>query len=120
MIMVSVALSDRIEAEYSFMAIVMTVVIFLIVTVSLMINANKLIIKKDSQVATGKVVYFFKIETRSGKNRRNNYYVGVAIEDGERYVRRCSITLKEWNALRIGNPVFLVVRNNLVRAKLMH
>lgn len=120
MFMVPMALSDRIEAEFSLMAIGMTVVVLLIASVSMIFTANKCIIKQDSQVATGKVVHFYRIVTSSGKSSRTNYYVAVAIEDGERYVRKCLITKKEWNSLRIGDPVFLLIHNNFVRAKLMH
>ncbi len=119
-VMALLALSGKIEVEFAAMPIGMIAFLLLIVILSRIRNANKLIIKRDSQVSSGVVVHFYRIVTHSGKSRRTNYYVAVAIEDGERYVRHCAITQEEWDSLRIGDTVILLVCNDFVRAKLRH
>ena len=110
----------KLETKYVLLVVGTAVVCLLVATLTLIRHANKIIIKKDSQVTTGKVVHFFRIETSDGESNYTSYYVAVAIEDGERYVRHCAITQKEWVALRIGDPVFLVVRKYNIRANLIH
>ena len=119
-ILVPILVFYKLETKYVLLVVGTAVVCLLVATLTLIRHANKIIIKKDSQVTTGKVVHFFRIETSDGESNYTSYYVAVAIEDGERYVRHCAITQKEWDALKIGDPVFLVVRKYNIRANLIH